>query len=161
MQIEPEEQQRAGVERSVREAFGTEPLPSIYRSPRIGEVENMRAELTGVPWQKLSADQLMRHRAALSMLNPEAFAYYLPAFLLAGIEIHDIRDAVLNALAPQGGTKHLDATAPAVFAKLTSALTPPQKDAIRAWLRWARTQYVSPKRYASMSLKGPWLGDAD
>lgn len=47
-----------------------------------GEAENF----AGVEWKLADADFLERNSDALYGFNPEAFCYYLPAFLLSGLD---------------------------------------------------------------------------
>ena len=48
----------------------------------------------------MNAGDLQMHSAAISFLSPSAFAYYLPAFMLAALEEPGVRSSLLERLAP-------------------------------------------------------------
>src|SRR5262245_9513809 len=57
---------------------------------------------TGKSWRGHTAEALNRHSFALLAFTPEAFHYYLPAFLIASLKAPDDAplDSVISAISP-------------------------------------------------------------
>lgn len=69
-----------------------------------GEAFDESSEFFGRSWQELDADFLERNRGVIYWFNPEAFYYYLPAFLKASLVTNDVGycfiDSILFLLLP-------------------------------------------------------------
>ena len=93
---------------------------------RIDEVE----DYLGREWHTLDDDFLQMHTEGLSFFSHEAFAYYLPAFLLHALQsTHhpgDADDALINALDAGGPGSSRRAWQTARF----NAMTQPQRHAV-------------------------------
>lgn len=119
----------AAVERALRaieDAFPPGPPPARDQiAPHdCEECEEIRARYAGRPWRTVSPDA-KRDGAVLSLLGPEAFRYYLPAFLLASLERLDARDRVCETtifhLAPDERVRQHHAESAAGWAPPRSA----------------------------------------
>ena len=123
------------VEITIKEAFGDVPPPSeedlcaFLGDEPLEETEPFR----GRKWQDLDPDFLERYQGALFWFTPEAFHYYLPAFLKAGLVNPDaiFVITILQLLWPaQNETS-------AEFRKgRWGLLTDIEITALEDWLRW-------------------------
>ena len=57
-------------------------------------------ELAGTYWQNLTLEQILHHRDEIGSLTPNAFRYYLPAFLLALLQSADKLDSFPETFIP-------------------------------------------------------------
>lgn len=65
------------------------------------ECEEVSRDFAGQRWTELSWDVLESHHDSIPLLSPEAFAYYLPAYLTAAVKDRArFGDVVLYNLAP-------------------------------------------------------------
>jgi hypothetical protein len=103
----------------------------------------------GKQWESLTDVRfLRRYEAALSLLYPEAFRYYLPAFMRAALVDHETADVILDGLEfhlsppekdgfldqeslQKYGYTHTDS-----WLRRVSSFTTEQKSAIRAYLEF-------------------------
>jgi hypothetical protein len=118
-------------------AFGdlSRPGRGAFKSgSRNEDVTEMLQAFGDQRWQDLDRSLLMFHREALCLLEPEAFKYYLPAYMAASLRagpfLPDIREYTVMALRLTSGTE-----------RQTAPLTVQQKEAIRAFLRAVRSDY--------------------
>src|SRR5450631_2440131 len=149
-------------ERAIREAFADVQRPQRLTQKRDGDANEMDRELTGKAWTVLTVDELMRHRATLSMVDPDAFRFYLPAYLLASLDkerpgyVEDLREATLFALSP-----YLKGTGPdpgreqRLRARIGS-LNRRQRAAVTGYIAFVRTQVLHPKEFSALNLTGFW-----
>ena len=87
----------------VRGAFANTPFPAgdlISHNP--GNDEGTAEYFRGKSWRDIERAALLRRRFALVAFTPAAFAYFLPAFLVASLEAPnlDLLDALTSALRP-------------------------------------------------------------
>jgi hypothetical protein len=147
----------ADVEAGVRAAFAGVERPGSLSDRPNPDVDKMARELREPDWTRLTIPQLMRHRAALILLSADAFRFYLPAYLVAGLgDEVDLRDAALYALSPYLASTGPSPADEAAFRGRIAALDDAQRDAVRSWIRWARTRYVSQKSFPALDRAGVW-----
>ncbi len=106
------------------------------------ECEQIRAAFQGKRWQHLPLKFLRYHASSLSFLTPEAFRYYLPAFLLAALQSYKKADMVPFSL-----VFHL--TPPAEgdpersrFDQVVTGLTQEQKVVIATFLQYMLEEHA-------------------
>lgn len=112
----------------VRQAFANTQPPDGEYFATVND-EGASRVFVGARWEQLGTEQLRHNCAAMSFFAPEAFAYFLPAFILASLADHGVRDALLWMLLPPKA----DPTRPS-FAAWWGRLTSPQKSAVIAFL---------------------------
>jgi hypothetical protein len=127
------------VERKIAEGFGDLPPPAAdaLHTQVGGEAEQDCAPFQGKRWRELTPDVLDLHHYALFWFTPQAFHYYLPAFLTGGLAAPDAVFVVtiLQILQPS------DRESLAAFRQTRWALlSDSQIEALEAWLRWLLTQ---------------------
>lgn len=68
------------------------------------ECARVDADFRGKRWSKVALDTLKYHYDSLPLLSPEAFRYYLPAFMLGALADLDsnLPDFTLGSLLPHG-----------------------------------------------------------
>jgi hypothetical protein len=109
----------------------------------ISEEGRIAAVFRGKHWKDLTLGDLARYSATLSFLSPEAYRFYLPAYLLALIRLSpeemervpqagDLEGSLLYSLQPAADTEGLWNF---IHQKIDS-LTPDQKSAVQAFLHW-------------------------
>lgn len=109
--------------------------------------EGTSAYFRGKTWRGHSARQLRSLDFALTVMTPEAFAYFLPAFMIADIEspieADTIPESLLFNLTPDAGIF------PARAQSIIACLTPAQRAAVAAYFRYARLRdgEVMPGEY--------------
>ena len=90
-------------------------------------------------WQDLAFDQIDQNADALFWFSPEAFCYYLPGFLSAGLKENrwqtNAYDAILTMLDRSPEPDYWDD----FFAPRWTRLTVVELQAVAAWLRWLET----------------------
>ena len=73
---------------------------------RCDECERVSSDFAGRKWIELSQDVLAYHHDSIPLFSPEAFAYYLPAYLLFVAKDPDrIGEMVLYGLGPTRGER--------------------------------------------------------
>jgi hypothetical protein len=87
------------IEAIVQEAYAntTSPPGPIFET---SNAEGAEVVFSNVRWRDLHPDQLRTHSAAVNFLSPSAFAYFLPAFILASLSDLGVRDSLLSRLLP-------------------------------------------------------------
>ncbi|HSK02963.1 MAG TPA: DUF6714 family protein [Kofleriaceae bacterium] len=146
----------------IRIAFAEVMRPvSLARDRRL-EIEAMDRDLGAKVWTELSADELMRHRRALALLDGAAFRYYLPAYLLASLDEtrpsfrQELREATLIALSPyqrSHGPHPIDGS---LFEERTAALDLLQRGVIRRYIRYVRTRVTRARTFPALDIDGVW-----
>ena len=91
--------------------------------------EGARAMFADARWEDIEPDALRRQSAAVNFLSPPAFAYFLPALMLASLSDAGVRDSLVARLLPPKG----DPTRPS-FASWWELLSPPQRSAAIAFV---------------------------
>lgn len=96
------------VSQIIRDAFGeAENTPDVIFKPSADwyfDMDQASADFIGRKWFEMPIDILIRHRDRLSWMTPEAFHFYLPAFLLAVIhereQVDVLHENILSKLIP-------------------------------------------------------------
>jgi hypothetical protein len=109
----------------------TPPLPGNISKPTYDD-EGVSEYFAGKPWRGLSAAQLRRLDFAPNIFTDDAFAYYLPAYMIADIEEPEVSDTnierVLFWLSENRG--------PAVVSRLNEM----QLSAMRAYIEFIQAR---------------------
>ncbi len=83
------------VARQIEEAFADTPYPgdgNICHYAPFGDDENVRRDFTGKSWKVIYPEFVIVNREVLRYLEPKAFHFYLPAYLLTVILYPDQAD---------------------------------------------------------------------
>jgi hypothetical protein len=126
------------------------------------EQAEIEAAFKGLHWREVPLEVLNCHQSALSFFSPEAFRFYLPAFMLASLGVPrwpsdllpagvGIKNAVIWSLDPPKEMSWKPRSDPTVawFLERMSGFNPEQKAAIRTFLSFAgsRDAKVALARY--------------
>lgn len=118
----------------IRSAWdGTQPPASENISRPTYDDEGVSAYFSGKTWDGHTARQLRQLDFAPCILTQEAFAYYLPAYLIADIEDPDTSDTNMERAVfwlDRDKVRDLDEQGPAVIDRLTA----PQRSALRQYI---------------------------
>ena len=127
-------------------AFGWRPEPSSYvESSQLARYESDQIlSLVGREWTFLTGDYLEANFEALYLLTPEAFCYFLPGIIAAGIEENEPNLIVNHALVgmldtPASTPCELDQFAAPRLTRLTKS----ELDVVECWLWWLSEHQVS------------------
>lgn len=105
------------------------------------EREEIAEALGGKRWPELQLPVLRYHHEALFLLSPEAFRYYLPAYLSAVAGYYrtsgSLPGSVVSALTPP----EPDGPADPRFQARFGALTAPQSSAVAAFVAYMRAEH--------------------
>jgi len=114
---------------------GTPPQPDKDNISKICSDDEGTAEYFAErTWRGHTAKQLRELDFALTVLTPQAFAYYLPAYLIADIEDPEEADIIIDSL-----MYHLSSSmSPDRSQAIRSYLSSEQKDAVRRYFEYAR-----------------------
>jgi hypothetical protein len=151
------------VEQFIREAFANVQCPDRFVKKRNSDVDDMERELKGKPWQLLTIGELMRHRAALGMVDADAFRFFVAAYLVVSLDqtrpeyIEDLREATLFALGPYLKSPGSDPIREKLLHARIATLDDRQREAIRRYIRFVRAQSAHPKNFSALDLNGMWL----
>jgi hypothetical protein len=121
------------VRAEIVQAFGNSQYPGDHNLV-IGndmECEEVAEAFKGKEWDSLSPAFVREQKDALSLLTPEAFRYFFPAYLIACIdarlEVDTAWDSVIHDLTPQRES-------PGWIERRSEGFTPDQIAAIQAFL---------------------------
>jgi hypothetical protein len=125
----------------IRAAFPTTPVPnSIVSDELLYDPERKEVVdcFSGRIWADLSVDELRYHDIAMSCFTPAAFAYYLPAYLLA-----ILRDFVEADILVHGTFHYLRPISGFIDMRneRRAALSPRQRKAVVLFAEYMRTAY--------------------
>ena len=85
-------------ERIIRAAFEETPAPP-GKLTSLHDDEGVSKYFSGTHWDGHSARDLRGNAAALSFFEPDAFRYYLPAFMLAELKDPETADIIAEGIA--------------------------------------------------------------
>jgi hypothetical protein len=123
------------IERIIEQGFehGAPPAETSLTTSRGDEELEDTKPFRGKNWEDLDPDILPRYQYALFWFTPEAFHYYLPAFLRAGVTTpHAVYvTTLLQLLQPTN-----DHTLAKFRKERWGLLTDPQIEALEQWLYW-------------------------
>ena len=107
------------------------------------EGDRVMEDFGGKHWREVPLGVLVRHYDACHLMRPEAYRFYLPAYMLACVENYVeadlIPDFVVSSLVP--------GRSPLSRASLRALFTPEQRRAIGHFLEYLRE--VCPENYAA------------
>jgi uncharacterized protein DUF6714 len=135
------------IEATVHKAFANTsvPLGPLFE---VADAEGAETVFSNASWAELHPDQLRTHTAAVNFLSPSAFAYFLPAFILAALSEVGVRDSLLLRLLPAKA----DASRSS-FTGWWTLLSQPQKNAVVAFVGWCRQVDDSLSEASIVALK--------
>jgi hypothetical protein len=130
----------------------------IVANPSDLESSMLRDRFKGKHWSTLSLKTLMDERSGLPLLTPEAFRFFLPAYLHVSVvrpnEVDVIPENVVSRLTPPAQ----EGESAEWFRAVVSGFTPGQKQVIRAFMRYWFDQI--PQKYlidSDRRAKNFWL----
>ncbi|WP_343421629.1 DUF6714 family protein [Candidatus Flexifilum breve] len=99
---------RAQAVAQIEAAFAETPAPSPEGDwHTFYECADLKAEWQGQHWRDLTTEMIFNWRDCVTNLAPEAFRFYLPAFMIHSLlhphEVDTLLDSILVALAPSSG----------------------------------------------------------
>jgi hypothetical protein len=98
-------------------------------------------------WQDITFDQIEQNADAVFWFSPEAFCYYLPGFLAAGLKENrwdsNAYDALIGMLDRSPEPDYWDD----FFLPRWPLLSVQEIEAVRSWLRWF--EHVEPEAFQS------------
>lgn len=130
----------------IEDAFSNTSYPGddnlVYDNTDLyADVADTKTDFLGRHWKELSIDTINRHRDDLPFFTPEAFHFYLPAFLIASISypialIDVLPENLISCLVPRDETEGPSAE----LAAVVDLLTPRQKSVVLDFIeRCSRT----------------------
>ena len=146
-----QQEARDALVRQIRSAFSDVEYPGddgivpdhVGWDPDVDEVGEAFA---GKRWQDVTSEDIASQRDGLCFMTPEAFRFYLPAYLLACILDYDEADtafgcAIMLLTEPRPGDRRYRAWSEAWFQKRVEAMTADQRLAIRRFLEYVGTEH--------------------
>ena len=129
--------------------------------------------LKGKHWKDLTLDMMNRESGALYLLTPQAFRFYLPAYLIGSLLHHEywFAEVVSYVLMPPEGKREIDENELAWkgeteqykyivkrFEKTAGRLTKEQKSAVRFYWEFLRDEHSEdyPDDAPEIALKTYW-----
>jgi hypothetical protein len=145
---------RREIVRDIEAAFADAPYPgddNINLSEHFGAAEDMIRCFKGRQWTEISAEELSDQRFAIFHFTPEAFRFFLPAYmranLLVGPEVMDTAwELTFGSLAPP---EEGDTEGAVRYMARMEKLTPAERAAVRAYVDLyvaIETSYPDPRR---------------
>ncbi|MGB3691422.1 MAG: DUF6714 family protein [Spirulinaceae cyanobacterium] len=134
------------VEESIRQAFKDSPYPGDSNLVTIKnsydfEEQEIFESFVGKHWEEVSLDTLKLHHEALCFFKPEAYRFYLPAYLLATAKSYyqagNIPGSVVSCLNISNMRGHQRER----FIAIMSGFSDQQKKAILSFLRFLQQKY--------------------
>jgi hypothetical protein len=114
------------------------------------ECNDVAALFKGKHWKDVSLETLLSHSGALPLLTPEAYRFYLPAYLLAGSLRYEDADVVpydVVSSLPRAPDPELDTLFDSSHQferrrKKMEALTPLQRQAVKSFLEFLKKYHA-------------------
>jgi hypothetical protein len=101
------------------------------------ECNEVAAAFRGKHWKEISLEILRYHSAGIVFLTPEAYRFYLPAYLLAAVmhynQADTIPDSVVFSLIPPADANDFQA-----YQRRIEGFTPAQRQAIKYFLEYLK-----------------------
>jgi hypothetical protein len=121
----------------IRAAYAVTPRPdakNITHCP-CEECREIASYFTDKTWEGLEIDDLRRHETALFHCTPEAFRYYLPAFMLAVVDGIERAEAIPDLIV-WNLTPHADHPDGALPEERIGQFSKDERSAVAAFLRF-------------------------
>ncbi|MBB3196272.1 hypothetical protein [Roseateles terrae] len=122
----------------IEEAFGHRARPaSLIQSKELSEDEIAGIDsVAASDWRRLTVDTLEKHSDAITLMAPQAFAYFLPGVMLA-----TFNEGIPNAIAAVSVVSQLDRTPDRAlwdshFLARWPLLSLPELEAVAEWVLW-------------------------
>ncbi len=158
-------QRRSAMARQIEAAFASREYPGdthIVADAEDWESPEILEGLQGKAWDELSVATLFEQRLCLWMLTPEAFQYYLPAFIRAALlypdQVDTLTEYTLFVLAPPA--EEAEERKQRWFTCRVEGFDAAQKAAITEFVKLfveTETSYPDPDRDRTAAF---WLGNA-
>lgn len=122
----------------IETAFADRPQPAVMTTSRqLSDIEYEEVmSFQGMTWQDIVFDQVDRNADAVFWFSPEAFCYYLPGFLAAGLRESrwdsNAYDALIGMLDRSSEPEYWDD----FFVPRWPLLSIQEIDAVRSWACW-------------------------
>lgn len=104
------------------------------------ECNEVAAAFRGKHWREVPLETLRRRADAIFFLTPEAYRFYLPAYLLAAVSHYDqadsIPDSVVFSLTPPSDSRDVEN-----YRQTVEGLTASQRLAIRRFLEFQKQHH--------------------
>lgn len=143
---------------AITKAFNQVPYPGddliVYDNSGCHlECNEIAKSFKGKHWKHLDCPFIVRHHSALSAFTPEAFHFFLPAYLIISIEHYADADVVPGSL-----LFAFNASKSETFLSRSTRLTPAQKHVIRQFIEFIRDQHGEdfPSGAPQDALKSYW-----
>lgn len=105
------------------------------------ECKDVAAAFRGKHWKEIPLDVLRYHSSAIFFLTPEAYRFYLPAYLIAGSVNYDeadvIPDSVVFSITPPSDERDFDD-----YRRKMEGFTPLQRKALRSFLEFLKKHHA-------------------
>jgi hypothetical protein len=148
------------VRQAIRAAFAEVPYPgdkAIAYNPNDWEGQDINLDFAGYHWRELPHAVLSYHYSALSFFSPKGMQFYLPAYILAGLDgDSNILGWTVRSLVPNKGDLE------DYFKRRHDHFTLAQRRAIRLFLEYVRDskpEAVGCEREAQEALEQYWGRD--
>lgn len=125
----------------IERAFDQRPPPLIMtESVQLSDAEYEEVmSFEGLRWQDIQFDQVENDADAVFWFSPEAFCYYLPGFLAAGLRANrcdtNAYDSLIGMLDRSPEPDYWDD----FFRPRWTLLTVGELDAVKIWMSWFKT----------------------
>lgn len=134
------------VEENIRQAFKDSPYPGDSNLVNIqGRYDFERQEIfesfVGKHWEEVPLDTLKFHHEALCFFKPEAYRFYLPAYLLATAKSYYQADNIPNSVVYGLDVSDMPDNERERFMEIMSGFSDQQKKAILSFLRFLQQEY--------------------
>jgi hypothetical protein len=140
-------QNRMHLAEQIERAFADVPYPGddrLVENPADLESSNLRDRFKGKHWSTLSFKTLMDERSGLPLLTPEAFRFFIPAYLHVSVVRPDEVDVIPENLVSDLTPPLQEGESAERFRTVVSGFTPEQMQVIRAFMRYWFNQ-IPPK----------------
>lgn len=128
----------AHVMTAIRDAFSSRSMPTVLTtSMQLSDLEYEEVmAFSGKTWEAVTFDMVEGYADAVFWFAPEAFCYYLPGFLAAGLQADrrdsNAYDALIGMLDRSAEPAYWDE----FFAERWPLLSADELDAVALWMRW-------------------------
>jgi hypothetical protein len=136
------------VEENIRQAFKDSSYPGDSNLVTIkGSYDFERQEIfesfVGKHWEEVSLDTIKFHHEALCFFTPEAYRFYLPAFLLATAGFYYQADNIPGSVVSSLNVSNMPDHERDRFMAIISGFSYRQKKAILSFLKFLQEEYSS------------------
>jgi hypothetical protein len=139
----------ASLRQTIGRVFAHVPYPgddNITRCPYdCSECGQIARFFRAKSWDQLAAEDLRRHHTALALFTPEAFQYFLPAFMLASLSSFENGDVLPDAIRFYFEYSN---EIKGHFPVRISGFSPPQREAIIGYLTYLEGKGAGSSRNA-------------